>query len=40
MILYLYDISQRKIIEQMNIEPLEALETEDDILAAPVKLFE
>jgi predicted transcriptional regulator len=35
-----YEISQRKIVEQMDIESLEPLETEDDILAAAVKLSE
>jgi predicted transcriptional regulator len=33
-----YEISQRKIVDQMNIETLEPLETEDDILAAALKL--
>ncbi len=33
-----YEISQRKVVEEMNIETLEPLETEDDILAAALKL--
>uniref|UniRef100_B8HZ89 Uncharacterized protein n=1 Tax=Cyanothece sp. (strain PCC 7425 / ATCC 29141) TaxID=395961 RepID=B8HZ89_CYAP4 len=33
-----YEIAQRQVVEQMQIEHLEPLETEDDFLAAAIRL--
>jgi len=37
---YQYDIAHQRVIENMNIDYLEPLETEDDIIAAAIALTE